>query len=366
MMAEKVLSDIYYDISNPGSYGGLESLFREASKKLPELKKNDVRNWLSGQLVYTLHKPARRRFKRNPIVAEHVNENFQADLVDMQTYARQNDNNRYLLTTIDIFSKKVWAVPIKNKQATTVSSAMENVIRSNTPIKLQTDKGKEFDNIPFKKLMDKYNINFFTSNNKDIKCSIIERFNRTLKNKLHRHFTKTGKKRYVDILDQLVRGYNNSYHRSIKMTPNQVNEDNEKEVFYNLYGFVSKRELLRKLKMPALRAGDKVRQKYILGPLDRGYYPNWTDQVYTIIKTVKNINKPLYFVKNSDGAVVKQRFYPEEIQKIKENNIFRVERVISEKVVGGKKYFKVKWLNHPSSENSWIESSDLFNIGDGE
>jgi hypothetical protein len=365
-MAEKVLSEIYYDISNPGSYGGLESLFREASKKLPDLKKKDVRNWLSGQLVYTLHKPARRRFKRNPIVAERINENYQADLVDMQQFARQNDSMRYILTIIDIFRKKAWAVPIKNKQAKTVTSAMESVIRTNTPIKLQTDKGKEFDNLPFKKLMDKYHINFFTSNNKDIKCSIIERFNRTLKNKLHRHFTKSGKRRYVDVLNHLLQGYNNSYHRSIKMTPNQVNESNEREVFLNLYGFVSKRELLRKLKKPVLKIGDKVRQKYYLGPLDRGYYPNWTDRVYTVHKSVKNINKPLYFVKNSSGEVVKQRFYPEEVQKIKENNIFRVEKVIAEKLVGGKKFFKVKWLNYPSSESSWIESSELFNVGDGE
>jgi hypothetical protein len=83
-MAEKILSEIYYDLSKPGSYGGLESLYKEASERLPSLRKKQVKNWLSGQLVYTLVRTARRRFKRNPIVAEHTNENYQADLVDMQ------------------------------------------------------------------------------------------------------------------------------------------------------------------------------------------------------------------------------------------------------------------------------------------
>ncbi len=362
---EEILSKIYYDASNPGSYGGVESLYREAVKQIPSLRKKDIENWLQGQLVYTLHKNSRRRFKRNPVIAEHVNENFQADLVDMQEFASQNNNYRYILTVIDVFSKYVWAIPLKNKQALSVSKAIENVLKEKIPFKLQTDKGKEFENNAFKEVMNMYDINHFTSTNKEIKCSIVERFNRTLKKKMFMYFTKTGKRRYVGILPSLIKGYNNSYHRSIKMAPTEVNEKNEKIVFQNLYGFKSRREMLKKLKSPKLKIGEKVRRKYILGPLDRGYYPNWTDNIYTVDKTISGINKPLYRVSDSKGGVIKQRLYPEEVQKVKDNNIYRVEKILSEKIINGKKYYRVKWLNHPSAENSWVKSKDIFKI-DGE
>jgi hypothetical protein len=361
-MSEKVLTSIYYNTSNPGSYGGVDKLYREARKKLPGLKKSFVQSWLSGELVYTLHKPARRKFKRNPVIAEHVSENFQADLVDMQEFFGQNDGYRYILTVIDVFSKYAWAIPIKSKTASSVAKAMEQILNQRVPIKLQTDRGKEFDNNVFRKLMKKYDVNFFMTNNKDIKCSVVERFNRTFKTNMNRFFTKDGSRRYIDELDNLLNSYNKSYHKSIKMAPEKVNEYNEKEVFLNIYKHHSKRELLRKLKKPKLKPGDKVRKKYILGPLDRGYYPNWSDNVYTIYKSSKNLVKPLYHIKEANGQVVKQRHYPEELQKIKDNNIYRVEKIISEKITKGVKYFKVKWLNHPSSENSWIKSDDLFNI----
>ena len=133
-----------------------------------------------------------------------------------------------------------------------------------------------------------------------------------------------------------------------------------------IYKVKSKRELLRSLKKTKLKIGDKVRKKYILGPLERGYYPNWSDKVYSIEKAVKSINKPLYFIKDSEGIITKQRFYPEELQKITDKNIYRVEKILSEKVDKGKKYLRVKWLNHSSTENSWILSEDLLKIGDGE
>lgn len=365
-MVNNVLSSIYYDTSKPGSYGGVESLFKEAVKVDSTLTRKKVKDWLEGQLVYTLNKQARRHFKRNPVIAEHINENFQADLVDMQEFAKYNNGYRYILTVIDVFSKHAWAIPIKNKQASSVRDSMKEILKNVIPYKVQTDRGKEFDNELFRKLMDDYEINFFMTKNKEIKCSIVERFNRTLKNKLHKYFTKIGKGRYIDVLDSILKSYNKSYHRSIKMAPIDVREHNEEEVFENLYGYKSKREILRKFKKPSLKTGDKVRKKYTLGPLDRGYYRNWTDEVYTIDKAMKNLIKPLHFIKASNGQVLKQRFYPEEVQKINDKNIYRVEKVLSEKIVRGVKYFKVKWVNYPSTENSWIKADDLLNIGDGE
>lgn len=367
-MTEELLERIYYDVEGPASYSGVEKLYKEAKRINANISRKEVADWLSGELVYSLHKPVRKNFKRNPIIAEKPNENFQADLVDMKEFSKINDGVTYILTVIDVFSKKAWAVPLKTKNSINVSKAMGKIFDQITPNKLQTDRGTEFTNEVFKLLVEKHNVIHFTSKNSDIKCSIIERFNRTLKNKMFKYFTKIGSRRFVDVLDNLVNSYNKTFHRTIKMSPNEVCEKNEKEVFENIYGFKSKRHMLKKLRKPILNIGDKVRKKYDIKTLERGYYPNWTDQIFTINKSIRNIKKPLYEIKTPKGEGLNRRFYSEEIQKIKHktSDIFRIEKILNQKTVKGKKLFFIKWLNHPESENSWEPAENIFNIKNGE
>ena len=143
------------------------------------------------------------------------------------------------------------------------------------------------------------------------------------------------------------------------MTPNQVTVDNAKLVFQTLYGYKSKREYLRKMVQPKLKPDVTVRKKYELKKLDRGYYPNWTDQIYKIYKSVPGDNKPYYFLKDEKGELINKRFYPNEIQKVKPNCLYRVEAVLNQKFIRGRKHFFVKWLNHPDTDNSWVPAESV-------
>ena len=102
------------------------------------------------------------------------------------------------------------------------------------PIKLQTDDGKEFYNKTFQQLLNHYKIHHFSTSG-DTKASVVERFNRTLKQRMFCYFTTNNTLKFVPVLQSLVKGYNRSYHRSIKMAPNQVTEANSSEVYANLY-----------------------------------------------------------------------------------------------------------------------------------
>ena len=62
-------------------------------------------------IIYILHKPARRHYKRNRVIVGGIDELWQMDLADMQAHAAENDGYRYLLVCIDVFSKYVWYVP---------------------------------------------------------------------------------------------------------------------------------------------------------------------------------------------------------------------------------------------------------------
>ena len=219
------LEDEYYDSRKPGSFGGIRPLARESG-----VNENDVRNWMTAQDTYTLHKPYTRKFRRRKTVSMGVDDLWQADLVDLTSISRQNDGHKFILTVIDVFSKFAWVRPLTNKSANTVTEAFRSVISLRKPNFLQTDKGTEFLNSTFQRLLEENKIKFYTTENEDIKCAVVERFNRTLKSRMFRYFTHKNTSRYVDVLKDFVTAYNHSYHSTIKTKPADVNNENEKEI----------------------------------------------------------------------------------------------------------------------------------------
>ena len=132
------LDRVYFDPEPVGSYGGVDALHRATG----EVPKRTAKRWLSEQDAYTLHKPVRRRFKRGRVVVGGQNQQWQGDLVDVANLTKYNDGTKFLLTVIDVFSKRAWCVPLKNKVGATLVAAFERLLTENTtPTALQTDKG---------------------------------------------------------------------------------------------------------------------------------------------------------------------------------------------------------------------------------
>ena len=136
------MNKLYYDPSNPASFGGKGRLQKAVGKK-------DVTAWLENQLAYTLHKPARKRFPTRPTLASHPFYQWQADLVDMQSYP--DSGFKYILMVIDIYSRYGWSAPLKSKTGEEVTRAFRKIVKQagRAPEKLQTDKGREFYNKTF-------------------------------------------------------------------------------------------------------------------------------------------------------------------------------------------------------------------------
>ena len=77
-------------------------------------------------------------------------------------------------------------------------------------------QSSEFYNNSFKKWLQDNNIVIHSTHNEG-KSVVAERFIRTLKNKIYKNMTSVSKNVYIDKLDDIVNGYNNTYHRTIKM-----------------------------------------------------------------------------------------------------------------------------------------------------
>ena len=121
------MENVYYDSAKPGSFGGITPLVRYSGANWSSAK-----NWLATQDAYTLHKPVRKIFPRRKTYAKGIQDLFQADLADLQYLSRNNDGYRFILTCIDVFSKRALAVPLKDKTDTTVAARLKNLYRSNT------------------------------------------------------------------------------------------------------------------------------------------------------------------------------------------------------------------------------------------
>src|SRR3981189_3276618 len=140
--------------------------------------------------------------------------------MDMQAEAKFNDGYKYILTVIDLFSRQACAQPVMTKSPIHVKPAFEKIFTSTgrKPLKIQSDQGLEFESKTMKDFFQSHKIHQF-SVKFQFKAALVERLNRTLKDRLWRHFTRWNTKKWLEVLPQILVGYNQSFHRGIKTAP---------------------------------------------------------------------------------------------------------------------------------------------------
>ena len=345
------LNKIYTDPNDAGSFGGVLRLWSSAKKQLANLSYGDVAEFLKGQETYTLHRPIRKRYPRNRVVVSRIDQQWEADLVDMQEFAMDNGGVRYLLTVIDVLSKYAWVVPVKFKDAESVRAAFVAIFKkagARKPERLHTDKGKEFFNAKVQELLRKEKVTHFATES-DTKASIAERFNRTLKNRMWSYFHSKHTHKWVDIVDKLVMGYNLARHRSIGMAPAKVRKENELVVWRRLYGYGRH------------KPGGFVRLSKQRQVFEKGYLPGWSEEVFKVVKEERQQPRPIYRIQDMLGEDIKGSFYQEELQSINydPNALVKIEKVLRKRKHLGKTQIFVKWQGRPTKFNSWVNQDEV-------
>ena len=129
-----------------------------------------------------------KKFKNKKVYSSFRDNIWGVDLADMQSLSKYNNGNRYLLCAIDLFSKYVWLVPLKDKQGTSIINALKKIIsEGRKPNKIWVDQGSEFYN-SLKDFLKINNTEMYSTYNEG-KSVVAERFIRTLKNKIFKHMT---------------------------------------------------------------------------------------------------------------------------------------------------------------------------------
>ena len=241
-------------------------------------KKLGLGNKPNEILSKELHKPKRINFERRKVISNHIDHIWGIDLITMIKYSKQNNNYKYILTVIDFFSKFSWGYPLKNKNSKEIINSFIDIFKKfkRKPNFIQSDEGSEFTNKLVQNFFNDNNIKWYHTFNRDIKCSICERFNRTILNKIYKNFTLNNNTIWIKDLNKLVKEYNNSYHRTIKMKPIDASKKSNENIVRKNYNF----EITNK--KPKFKIGDKVRISLLKNTFVKGYTSNWSEQIYII------------------------------------------------------------------------------------
>lgn len=355
---EKSLRDLYYNLKSPSSYSGARKLLAATRGKYDT---SDVVDWLQSQDSYNSHKLVKRRFPRRPYNIYNIDDVWETDICDMKKLKNYNDGYAYILVCIDTLSKYVFTEPLRDKSAQSVADAIQRILgRSGIrrPLVLQSDKGGEFMGAKTQKVLRQENILFRETKN-DVKASVIERFLRTLKERIWRYFTHKRSHRYIDVLDKIVYSYNNAQHSAIKMTPASVNFYNAREARGNLLKrYATKREKRCKYKI-----GDLVRISEEKKVFDKSYEGKWTTEIFKIVRISTTRNPVVYYLHDLAGEPIDCFFYEEELSRVKRSFSdieFEIEEVIATRGKGKNKELFVKWLGYGKNFNSWIKASKVI------
>jgi transposase InsO family protein len=377
---DRQLSNLYYAAGDPAGYGGVERLYTRAKDLQIPVNRARVRQFLARQYTYTLHKPARHIFRRNQTLVHHKDQQWQADLAIMNALANENDGYKYILTCIDVLSRYAWAVPVRSKNANDMLAAMKELFQRaapRKPVRLQTDKGTEFYNQQVKAFLAAQNVELFSTNS-DVKAALAERFNRTLKSRIYKHFTEHQTKRYVDVLQDFVYAYNHAKHRTIGRPPADVEtQQDEHDVWRRVY-YDSKEAQLQRSDMNRARRiadGEYVRLSKYKANFEKGYVPSWGRELYEVVSKREPLHgkshcRLVYKLRDMEGEPIEGACYPEEVQHIpgvvarteegKLPGVLEVERVLRKrKLRGGIQESLVKWRGWPDKFNRWLTRAEL-------
>jgi hypothetical protein len=279
---------------------------------------------------------------------------------------------------IDAFSRKAWVIPLVKKTMVESERAIRLILnrqKAYQPFKttkhILFDKGTEFHNRTVRRLLREEGVNIISPTT-EIKAGIAERFNKSLQSLIYKYMTQNETNRYIDVLPQLVSGYNNRGHRSLAyMSPNQA------EMLKNR-ARVRQLQLKRfhKIRVAALRrennkstrqlsVGDvvRIRARDPNWRFRRSYHQQFSPDYFSIERKFDRLSVPMFELRSLDSEKIEeQRFYKEQLQKVT-GEIYRIERVVRRRVRrGGRAESFVKWMHFGSKHNTWVFDDELLNI----
>ena len=380
-------SDSSSDDDEPAAPPDVARLYKQPGHPVAFSAPNTVYQYFKGQIplaqirqaleqvdAYTLHREYKKPRHTNPFFAFERRKHFQADLISIEELQADNEGIKYLLLIIDVFTRKIWVVPLRRKDAGTTAIALaqwlDAIADDASPAKvLLTDRGGEFRGQPVRRLLRDRGVEqqFTHTINK---AAVAERANKSLQILIYKYLTDRGETEYLTALPQLVRTYNSRPHRSLRpFSPDEADAPERAGAVRSLHlrrharMHLTKHGNLRKRAPPKFAVGDMVRIKtYALrpSPRTRAYRQQFAGELFRVVRVRTRMPVTMYDIKSMDTEEeIEGGFYANELQRVR-GDAFKIERILARRGRGNNEEVLVRWKYFGPRWDAWIPARDII------
>ena len=359
---EKFLKSLYYNVKQPTAFAREEILWENIKLHDRNITRMQLQEWLSHQDVYTTHRRVIRRFPRRRIVTKGLNDLWDSDLMDVSNLATHNNGITFIGIFIDVFSRYLYAVPMKNKSTKETLKAIKEALRQsypNQPETIRTDAMKEYVGKEVEDYLRDHDIYHQVSRNES-KANYAERIIRTMKKKIYKYLYHNKTQKYIDALPDLVAGYNSNFHSSIKQVPNTATNENESEVWAEQY--MSEPSEVPQKVVFKFSPGQYVRISNSKNPFSRGFGQTFSEELFRVRHRYPT-SPTTYMMEDLQNKKISGLFYEPEmvlvLGKDEDGAEYRIEKIIRRRKVNRKEQVLIKWKGYSEDFNSWKPIENL-------
>lgn len=339
-------------------YSGLSNTFKFWKQTYPKLTLKKVSDILAQNEGYTRHRQVKEE-KTSPTYIYFKRDSIQLDLIDIRALSDSNDNFKWILSSIDCFTKMAQCEPLKSKTQDNVLFGFKEILKrfKQKPKSIYTDAGSEFG-LKFKDYCNTNKIKIFYAISTKQKASMVERLNLTLKKMIYSYMTDKGSLRFIPHLQKIVKSYNSKIHSSLpNITPLQA-EVGDEDTTFNIRQMNELKYLSAK-KVPAkFTVGQKVRISTAKNIFSRGFKPQHQGEIFTVESVDRRLPRPRYRLTDYYGKEkILGHFTNNELQPVRKEH-FNIEKILQTKTdrKGIKKHL-VKFEDYREPE--WILASQI-------
>ena len=361
---QNFLKNNYFNPSGKASFSGLDKFYKFVRSQRQDISRKQLRQWLQNQPSYSLFKKVKHKVKRPQVISPFKFYQMDMDTVHMEKFADDNDGYKYIAVFIDILSHFLYTFPLKTLTSSEMKSVMEKLFEQVKPYLVRSDRGGEYKGV-IKDFLAKSSVKHVTTSEHS-KANYAERLIRTLRLKLARYMQHNRTHRWIDALPEITQSYNNTYHRTIKMTPSEALKADD-DLLWNIQYQPSNLSQTLESHTPKsfkFKVGDIVRIVKLSGKFEKESEPKWTEEFFSIASRTRNQGFPKYMLKDFNNEPIIDSFMEHELQKVEvtDDTSYDIEKIIRRRKRKGKSQVLVRWKGWGPKFDSWIDASEIDNF----